>query len=511
VGLWGQAVAGIANTFGARPIPLGPLPLEELPAAHLYRLLKGYYHSNSLYDELNRGLYDRGVWKPAMKPLRNPAFRVVEFYAATLWPGPLDRALPLTVKRDEIREPIARVWAWSNWAAQKQVSARQLAMLGDLFIKVVKPEDGERVYFQVIDPEHVSDFDTDERGFLTYIRVDVPQAERRGDSVKRVTHTEVWTKERYRLWVHDRQDGEEIDRLGRPRVEAPLSQLGIDFVPFVHAKFRDIGEARGQAAITPALDKIDEANLQATRLHQMLFRGNKNTWVLRANGVTGDGRPLPPPSIGGDAGSQAGTNTVTLGDDEVWRLPGTSELQSLVPNINYDAALAVLNAMIDELRRDLPELVYDELSRMDDASGVAVRLRMTGAIDRVLEARGNAEAALVRANQMALTIGASAGLFDRIGRFEDGDFEHGFAERTVVPETKQEAEQVALQRAQRMALLAEVLPAEELLRIAQPDWDEARIAAAVAAKRLENPSGGVLTALDAEIRRLGTVPATDEA
>jgi hypothetical protein len=63
---------------------------------------------------------------------------------------------------------------------------------------------------------------------------------------------------------------------------------------------------------------------------------------------------------------------------------------------------------------------------------VAAEILLGDAIDRLLETRGNGEAALVRADQMALSIGQAAGLFDGLGTYEAGDFEHGFAERPVL-------------------------------------------------------------------------------
>ena len=87
---------------------------------------------------------------------------------------------------------------------------------------------------------------------------------------------------------------------------------------------------------------------------------------------------------------------------------------------------------MSEIRQDLPEMIYSELQdRSGDLSGVAIRNLLAAATDRLLEARGNGEAALIRANQMALTIGQNLGLFSNIGSYEDGDFEHTFAKRPV--------------------------------------------------------------------------------
>jgi hypothetical protein len=80
---------------------------------------------------------------------------------------------------------------------------------------------------------------------------------------------------------------------------------------------------------------------------------------------------------------------------------------------------------------------------MGEPSGVAVRLLLSDALDRLLEVRGNAETALVRAQQMALTLGNNARLFEgNIGTFENGDFEHAFHEREAFPLSMQEQSEI---------------------------------------------------------------------
>src|SRR5690606_5399186 len=111
--------------------------------------------------------------------------------------------------------------------------------------------------------------------------------------------------------------------------------------------------------------------------------------------------------------------------------------------IRYTEALAILEAQMAELSRDLPELAYYDL-RESELSGKAIRLLLGDAVDRVAEARGNGEAALVRAHQMALTIGQSAGLFKDLGAYDKGDFAHKFRTRPIL-EIPQEERAVAIE------------------------------------------------------------------
>lgn len=410
----------------------------------LYDHLETYYLSNGLYDAINaanRHLAAVGGDKPeSLKPLRNPANRVVEFYAAKLWPGTLPDALPIEAPNKRIVPAIEQVWQWSNWNIEKQTCARWFATFGDLFIKVATKGDPiDRVFLQNIKPRYVTAFDADERGFVTWIRIDVPRTRRdAAGKAKPYTRTEVWDLEQCRVWEHEQGAQAEIASLGVPKEQAPLSAFGVDFVPFVWQPFRPIGDVRGVGAFTLALDKIDEVNRQATRLHQMLYRYNRALWASVRTGTDPQQRPLPPVKIGPE-------NRITQDndDDTIINLPGSTDLKSLIPAIRYTEALQVLEAQMAELSRDLPELAYYDL-READLSGKAIRLLLGDAVDRVTEARGNGEAALVRAHQMALTIGQSAGLFKDLGTYEKGDFAHEFRTRPIL-EIPQEERAVAIE------------------------------------------------------------------
>ena len=420
-------------------------------AAEWYRVLERYYRNNGLYDALAQILRVNGIWMQGMKPLRNPANRAVEFHVSHLWPGTLPKAMPISVKKERpgVQAAIMQVWEWSNWSNEKQLTARKFANLGDLFIKVpthlgIRGE-VTQVFLQMLEPANVIDFRKDARGFLTYIRIDTFKIRTTEAGSEQIVRTEIWDKSTnsYRIYEHDKGKGAGLRELGEPTINKPiLEAFGFDFLPFVHAKFRDIGSERGDNCYMHALDKIDEANMMATRLHQILFRYNKPTTVVMANSVDDSGRPLPPPTIEDRTGESDESEAMKVGDEDVWELPGYSKLEHLVPNLQYGEALNILNGQMTELESDLPEILYYQLKEKGEMSGKALQTLLAGAIDRALEARGNAEAALIRAHQMALTIGQLRGLkgFEEsvIGTFENGDFVHSFLERDVIPLSKQD-------------------------------------------------------------------------
>lgn len=414
-----------------------------------YQQLKAYAANNGLYDFINNELQAaRITWKD-VKSLKNPANRVVEFYAALLWPGhDLSVSMPILAANEAILKPVEAIQKWSNFAINKQMAARQFATLGDMFIKCNTKLDRNgnvtAVYQSFLDPTYVSEIETDERGFLTYLRMDIPQYEEDlYGQEKQTVHTEVWDKatQSWRIWMHEKGLDEELEKLGTPTRSGNFEEsFGGDYIPIVYQEFRKDGNGRASGAFVPALDKIDEINSKATRLAQLLFRHGKADKMLVSDSVDSSGRPLPPPKV--DSFTSA-DNTITIQGEKFYKLPSGWSIEHLIANIDYESHLAAIQGDLDELQQDLPELAYNRISEASDLSGRALRYMLEAAVSRLLEARGNGEAAFVRANEMCLSIGQFNNLWN-IGTFESGAFNHAFKPRPVLTPDKKEMAETAV-------------------------------------------------------------------
>ncbi|WP_273843909.1 hypothetical protein [Rubrobacter calidifluminis] len=429
-----------------------------------YRVLAHYYRQSRLYESLAYAIRrdTAGRQYSALKNLRNPAERAVEFHAALLWGGdPADVALETTTK--EVADAIDRLWRYSNLSASGRIWSRWLPLYGDLFLKVVKPEGRDQVYIQGIRPDYITDFTKDDRGYFTFLRLDIPSERRLDDgTIREYCHTEIWKKGQdgqdgqFLYYEHDGSSRTPIASLPDPAGGMVLSAAGdiedgvsgFDFIPFVHAKFRDVGDARGIGVYAPYLEQIDEANRMATRLHELLFRYDRAHRGLRSVGTDASGAPLPPPSFdsasrdaavsyyasaGYVADARRRPDEVELGGERYLLLPASVEPVDLAPQIDYASGLALLDAQLKELSQNMPELVYYQIGQLiatasaqAATSGVALQTVMAAALDRMREARANLFAALERADEMALTIGSVYGVegFTGIGSYEAGDFEH---------------------------------------------------------------------------------------
>lgn len=419
--------------------------------AHFEDMLEAYYMNNGLYDALQQYLADENLWSPSMKPLYNPANRAVEFHVSHLWPGPLDRAFRVMSDDQKVIDAIGKVLTWSNWAAKKELAARWFALFGTMFIKVPSSRALKKVWHQTIKPQRVTDFDVDNRDYITYIRIDTVKSRINENTNIPETYmlTEVWSKKdnSYRLFEHKKDRTTPISQLGTPKESSKITDFGFDFIPIVHAKFKDAGEPRGVGVFTLELDKIDEANRIATRLHEIAFRFNRPYIAVGSNDRDSAGRPLPAPRLADRNGNDITSADELTDDESLVRLPGMTSLEMMVPKIDFDGHLKILNDQMDELKQDLPELRYYDIKKPEGISTETMRMMLSNAIDRALEARGNAQTALIRANQMALTIGKSRGFdgFADLGEYESGGLDHAFAEQEVIPlSPKERAEAVGV-------------------------------------------------------------------
>jgi len=146
--------------------PFTPLS-NRLTTSQIYAKLREYYENNGLYENVEAFGYYQDKWIEPLKGLRTCVNRSVEFYVSKILQG-----AKVSTEDKKVKEAIERVWKWSNFYAQKQLAIRDLALYGDIFFKVIGTS--EKVYFEVISPEYVTDYDTDSRGNVVEIRIDIP-------------------------------------------------------------------------------------------------------------------------------------------------------------------------------------------------------------------------------------------------------------------------------------------------------------------------------------------------
>lgn len=472
---WG---AVLGNTVGGRA------EAQAWTGANRYSKKRAYYDKVDLFENLGRGLKElsSGQIVSQVKGLRNPARRVVEFYAAHICPGDLPEALPVETSsaNKRIEPAIEQIFTWSNWAAKKQVAVRWDARDGDLFMQAAKPEGKEKSFINLPDAAHVTELEKDDNDFIVRIRLDIPRVRRSQNETteepERYVRTEIWDKSRgdVRVWEHPGTNGiADLKQLASYPVKRKLLSeespsgsedefIGANFIPFVHVKFSDEGGLWGVGAYESEIPTIDELCKMVTRLHGMFFRYDEPLDVVESSLVGPDNQPLPPPRFEDQRVSGVASGLVSLtNQDERDTVEIAGRTRVLMPSgwtlkanssaVKYAEGLSLVTATIeDELEPSLPELAYDRLRKKGgELSGRAIQLHLSDAEAKGIEARGHFEAGLIRVTQMCMTLAQVHGLDgfsqEQIGTFDAGDFDFSFEKRDLIPIP--ESEKLELEKA----------------------------------------------------------------
>lgn len=173
---------------------------------------------------------------------------------------------------------------------------------------------------------------------------------------------------------------------------------------------------------------------------------------------------MPAPPVD-SARLQATYHEVGDGAAAVMRLQGRTEFDWSSGPIDFAALHRDMETVWAGIVESLPEYRAATLDASTQIAAETLEMLLKAAGQRVLDVRGALERALVRAQQMALTLGQAAELegFEAadIGTYEAGDFGHVFAARDVFEPT------LAAKAAALKELVAAQVPVKLALEVAQ--------------------------------------------
>ena len=475
------AKAAIAAFNERALVPSRDYPWEDYGSRMFRYAFNEAYYNNIVYRQIasfsvrhkqNSALYKhvRGVY--------NPASRLVDFYPGKVYGGSLDfvdamgGAIPLVMADDALREAIKRVWLHSNWAKQKSLFVRYGAMLGDSALWIADDRQREKVRMEVLHPGKIKAVTLDDVGNVKAATLEYAKTDPTINNGREFLFSMTVDQQEFATF----KDGKPwafFEDMGGQLVPEWPNDYG--FVPLVLTQHRDTGHDWGAAAFHHSLGKIDELNDAASILNDSVRKSVNVMWALAAkkddvsfSGSTGDGTSTTDPTARRDKAP-----FLFIGKDGK---PPTA----MVPNINISAALENIRNMLSELERDMPELKLHRLSELGgNLSGVAIRNMYSDASDKITEARGNYDEALVRAHKMCVSIGGLRRYdgFQTFGldSFERGKLDHYIAERPIFED--------ALTKQERLTVMTQVAvqpPALQRLMLEEMEVSEKKIKEVVA-------------------------------
>jgi hypothetical protein len=391
-------------------------------AARLTRYqVNEFYYSNTQYDRLNilvGRLRQEGRLYVNTRTIYNPVSRLVGIYADKVYPATINLETLATgaipVEGDQrIIDALITLLKWSNWNSEKQLYVRAGEKLGDTFIRVVDNVDSRRVFLEVLAPQKIKYLKVDGAGnikdiFIEYYDTEEEEIDGNGHvTSKRVKIGERITGDTVIIY----RDGEEADRYDNP----------FGFVPIAHGKPTDEDKRFGVVRWNNSRTKIDEINSQAALLNDQT-RKSVIPYIA---------------TIGGQLAKGALTRSATTMDEIInIAVPQGGDVKAIVPHVDIGSALKNIEAQLDELREDNPELFLYQLTKMTVApSGVAMENFFDLAVTKIQGAQGVYDDTFRRACQMALTIGGVQGYagFESFNAnsYEQGDLEFAIRPRDV--------------------------------------------------------------------------------
>jgi hypothetical protein len=377
-----------------------------------YRLFWAYYE-NSVFDRSLEALWTRYKAEQRLvsylRSVYNPAGALVDFYRAAIYPGVVSRdgrdlpdglasAVPIDVadsdgmKPDELRAAVGQVLRWSNWQQAHADYVMYGAALGDVALEVQDRTDRERVVVAPRYPGHIVDLERDDEGNVTFYADEYEAVERVRRGRETVEDRYTYRREVDRDEIRTYRDSQPYDYGDGATYPNPYG-----FVPLVWVCHDSRGGDRGAPAIAGSLPALEAINHLLSVLLKDIERVSRSPKVLATSSQLS-------PALSPEAEAALASAEITL--DLLKGNPDTS-VHDIGTNMDLAAALALVVKLIELVERRHPELtVYEKLREMSTVTGPAAR-RLVGDTERkVARAAANYDDGLLRACQMAVSIGA---------------------------------------------------------------------------------------------------------
>lgn len=423
-----------------------------------YDLYWGLYQNNA-YRELLHSWSARykttyGMYKH-IRHLYNPVYRLGEFWSGRLMGGMLDRkagdgesepsALPIVTDNEALRPAIAKLWADSRWQVEKEVYTRWGAVLADVGLKVCDDTAKGQVRLEKVHPGHLKWVDFDEHGNVKSYIIQKWMWDPRRENIADVDAMMDPRSMQYPVRFTEKayRDGEYVvyETLldGEPFAWNGATgqwKVKYGFIPLVVAHHVPTGTKWAENCFHAGLSLFTEVDDQASCV------GDGNRKELNAphliTGIKGfselsqgyaDRSKRTPQQNGSDPEpmrAQLGSLSSPNAESRVYPLFGNRDIPGIVLHID---------GLMGNIEKNYPELLADTGNLGGTVTAEAIRNARQRASSKVQARRVGYDDALVRAQQMAISIGGFRGYkgyqgFDLDG-YEAGLLDHQIGQRAV--------------------------------------------------------------------------------
>jgi hypothetical protein len=321
------------------------------------------YYKGTVYNAATAGggvpaaVYLNGRIASTVRPLFTPLARAVNLDVALIPAGWLLRPDVL----DEERDFINRLWRSSDWnGVTGDLLVRYLVATGEAGIWLSWPPGSDVPRLQAVRGDR----------WVMY-----------GDAVLLMHSTgpdevvDVVGADRWQHWVGGRLVKESENAFGE--------------IPFVSC-VNESGEGYGEPTFEDAIASLDQVNLQATHLANIIQKHVEPQWA----------------AFGAEPAD------LEKSGDSVWFFPDGSDVKAVLAQVDFDGVLAFIQEIKSEVKDALPELSLTRLVGSERVAAATIELQMAESVFKVRRLRKPVDAAVDRAIEMAARIARQLGGVD---------------------------------------------------------------------------------------------------
>jgi hypothetical protein len=392
------------------------------------------FYENTAYRDLHswaaKYKADYGLYR-YVRGIYNPAYRLADFWQTHLLGGALDPAagdgedapncLPIITTNAQLRPALSKLWEWSNWQTNKDIFSLWGTVLGDCGLRVVDDVKRRKVYLKVVHPATLWDVELDPFGNVKGYTIKETRADpdAADGELRTVTYTEIAAREGANVVYQTLKADQPYAWNG---IAAEWSEP-YGFVPLVLVQHNNVGLSWGWSELMSGYEKVREADDQASALNDQVRKMVAAQWLMAGVKDPGPIKSTPDRDALGTLYAPAGASATAL-----------------VAPLDIAATAANIKELLLEIERDYCELKVDQLRLSQSVpSGRALELAQQPAEAKVHKRRVGYDAALVKAQQMACSIGALRGLPDfgfGADAYEKGALAHSIGERPIFATTE---------------------------------------------------------------------------
>lgn len=350
------------------------------------------YHGKFMYRirELNRRkkYYDGSIYKESMsmvtlmipklykgiKALYLPFSRSVDIDAGVI-PG--QWRMDLDYVNDDQLQAFDTIKTWSEWNTKGVLFVHYGAMFGLVGLKVIDDAEAGKVKITAVDP-------------TTFMFIQSGQYAKQSACVicyqndDGSEYAEVIESNRIRTYLN----GELFGYDGRE----PEFENTLGFIPMVEVCHKENGDWLSESTFDKVIPLLDEVNELASYLADIVKKHSEPQWAL--------------------IGVNPSKNELVKSGSAAWTLPEGADVKALLPQVDIDGILSVVQEIAKNMKEGLPELSFDELRGKDQIATATIELQLAELVIKVKRCRPNYDSGLLKALRMAGIIGSMMGLSD---------------------------------------------------------------------------------------------------